>query len=151
MDSEQREHLEQLQRIYQQRLRVLEKQSAMFGSTTSPEVQIEIKEFQEKITHTEAQLTGSGKIIQQGDTNTVIVNTSSNRQWIWVIVGSASVFLLVLMFFLGNRLANPLTNNAQQPSATSAPIAIAISSTLVYSPEKGLSQSVFCYAPISVW
>ena len=56
MDKEQLQHLEEMLRIYHKRLRPLERQEAMYGPRTMPDVLIEIEELKEKIADIEAQL-----------------------------------------------------------------------------------------------
>jgi Tol biopolymer transport system component len=56
MNAEQRRHLEDLLQTYQRRLRALEKQKAIFGPRTPPEVDIEIEDTQAEIAHIESQL-----------------------------------------------------------------------------------------------
>lgn len=56
MNSEERQHLEELLQTYQRRLRPLEKQEALYGPRTAPEILIEIEETKERIAKIEISL-----------------------------------------------------------------------------------------------
>ena len=56
MDEQQREHLKDLRRRHERRLRELERQAATFGASTPPEVRIEIEDIHAEITRIDASL-----------------------------------------------------------------------------------------------
>jgi hypothetical protein len=65
MDNEEHQHLEGLRRIYQKRLWKLEQQAAFQGTSTPPEVQIELDELQKKMVDMTTRL-GLGNLPTSG-------------------------------------------------------------------------------------
>src|SRR5262245_25439984 len=57
MSDEQIHHLDELLRIYQRRMRFLEKQAAAYGLHVPPEISIEVEDLQVKIAQIEAKIT----------------------------------------------------------------------------------------------
>src|SRR5215212_6575993 len=111
MNDEQREHLEELRHRYQQRLRVLEKRTAMLGINTPPEVEIEVQELRKQIADLEPHLGRSSKAIGLS-INSIPSSMGGNRRSAWFIFGSLGVFALA--FVLGSRLM-PGGPGAQPP------------------------------------
>jgi hypothetical protein len=58
MDEEERQHLEELLRVYRRRLRSLEKQAAQFGARTDAQVLSEIEDVRDEILRIKSQLGG---------------------------------------------------------------------------------------------
>jgi repressor LexA len=56
MDDDEKQHLLDLLRIYRRKLRLLQRQVAIYGPRTSPDVLIELEEVEAQITHILAQL-----------------------------------------------------------------------------------------------
>jgi hypothetical protein len=130
MDGEQRQHLEELLHIHQQRLRVLEKQAATFGLNTPPEVQIEIRDLRRNIADIDTQLADSNKVFGQHITDIRNTGTYSNRQNVWLIFGGFGVFLLAVAIWVLNPLGDRGPNNQQQPTTLGAVVPTVVPFTL---------------------
>jgi hypothetical protein len=76
MDDKQRQHLDELRRTYQRRLRVLELQAASFGLSAPPHVLTEIEDIREKIAAIDTQLAESKQSTQFPDQQTISITIS---------------------------------------------------------------------------
>lgn len=94
MDSEQRQHLQELREIYQKRLRVLERQAASRGQDTPAYIQIEIEDIKGTITDIDEQLAGKKLLINRSPT----YGTSS---WLTLLPKMKGRFSWLLLLIFG--------------------------------------------------
>jgi hypothetical protein len=125
MDSEEREHLEELRQIFQKRLRILERQSATHGSTLPPPIQIEIAEVKEQLAAIKAQLAGGVKAPRPGPAAPAQPRAQAQLPWWnWLILIGIGVLLTGLGVGYWNVIAVSASKGGATAASTAAPIAV---------------------------
>lgn len=111
MDNQQVEHLQQQRNLSIQRLRKLQNQQALFGSTCPPEIQIEIEQIETKIVHIEQEIEyilGHYATNNQDNSQAIVSYSdppSSDLPWGAIITG------IIIVIIIGSCTANQLSKN----------------------------------------
>jgi hypothetical protein len=122
MESEEFEHLEELKRIYQKRLRILEKQAAAGGSVLAPSIQIEIEETQRHIAEVIARSQGKEKPFKEIRSFNRSVKVQDFRWLSGLILSGIVIVIAVMLYGAISKSNNPSIINSF--SETIVPIAV---------------------------
>jgi PA-IL-like protein len=113
MDNEQRQHLQELQGIYQKRLRVLERQAANKGHDTPPHIQVEIDDINKRIAGIEAQIAGRNRLIANQ------LSSPVGRRGVWIMIVAligAGIIAVWLANMIGEARGRQATKAELQPT-----------------------------------